>query len=104
MAGEVKDCVAEYGHVIADECHHLTAFSFERVMKQVKAKFIVGLTATPVRKEGHIDRSGPGIPATGKLASIGLPVQRSSRITTRMPCSFRSSLTSCMHPRGRARC
>ena len=36
-----------------DECHHLTAFSFEQVMRQVKAKFIVGLTATPVRKDGH---------------------------------------------------
>jgi superfamily II DNA or RNA helicase len=51
--GEVKDCVAEYGHVIADECHHLTAFSFEQVLRQVKAKFVVGLTATPVRKDGH---------------------------------------------------
>jgi len=51
--GEVRNCVAEYGHVIADECHHLTAFSFERVMRQVKAKFIVGLTATPTRKDGH---------------------------------------------------
>lgn len=51
--GEVEDCVAEYGQVIADECHHLTAFSFEQVMKQVKAKFIVGLTATPTRKDGH---------------------------------------------------
>ena len=34
--GEVKDCVAGYGQVIADECHHLTAFSFEQVMRQVK--------------------------------------------------------------------
>jgi superfamily II DNA or RNA helicase len=51
--GEVKDCVAEYGHVVVDECHHLTAFSFEQVMRQVKAKYIVGLTATPVRKDGH---------------------------------------------------
>jgi superfamily II DNA or RNA helicase len=51
--GAVKDCVAEYGHVIADECHHLTAFSFEQVMRQVKAKYVVGLTATPVRKDGH---------------------------------------------------
>jgi superfamily II DNA or RNA helicase len=39
--------------VIADECHHLTAFSFEQVMRHVKAKFIVGLTATPPRKDGH---------------------------------------------------
>ncbi len=51
--GEVKDCVANYGHVIVDECHHLTAFSFEQIMRQVKAKFIVGLTATPNRKDGH---------------------------------------------------
>ena len=39
--------------MIADECHHLTAFSFEQVMRQVKAKFIVGLTAMPTRKDGH---------------------------------------------------
>jgi superfamily II DNA or RNA helicase len=51
--GEVKDCVADYGHVIVDECHHLTAFSFEQIMRLVKAKFIVGLTATPTRKDGH---------------------------------------------------
>lgn len=51
--GEVKDFVAEYGQVIVDECHHLSAFSFEQVMRQVKAKFIVGLTATPARKDGH---------------------------------------------------
>ena len=51
--GEVKDFVAEYGHVIVDECHHLSAFSFEQVLRRVKAKFIVGLTATPVRKDGH---------------------------------------------------
>ncbi len=51
--GEVKDFVAEYGHVIADECHHISAFTFERVMKQVKAKYVLGLTATPARKDGH---------------------------------------------------
>ncbi len=51
--GEVKDFVADYGHIIADECHHLSAFSFEQVMRQAKAKFILGLTATPVRKVGH---------------------------------------------------
>jgi hypothetical protein len=51
--GEVKDIVAEYGHVIVDECHHVSAFSFERVLKKVKAKYVVGLTATPVRKDGH---------------------------------------------------
>jgi len=50
---EVKDFVAEYGQVIVDECHHLSAFTFEQVMRQVKAKYVVGLTATPTRKDGH---------------------------------------------------
>ena len=51
--GEVKDIVAEYGQVIVDECHHVSAFSFERVLKKAKAKYVVGLTATPIRKDGH---------------------------------------------------
>jgi superfamily II DNA or RNA helicase len=51
--GEVKNFVAEYGQVIVDECHHISAFTFEQVMKQVKAKYVVGLTATPTRKDGH---------------------------------------------------
>jgi superfamily II DNA or RNA helicase len=49
----VKDFVAEYGQVIVDECHHISAFTFEQVMKQVKAKYVVGLTATPTRKDEH---------------------------------------------------
>ncbi len=32
---EVKDFVAEYGQVIVDECHHISAFTFEQVMRQV---------------------------------------------------------------------
>ena len=50
---EVKDFVAEYGQVIVDECHHISAFTFEQVMRQVKARYVVGLTATPTRKDGH---------------------------------------------------
>jgi superfamily II DNA or RNA helicase len=49
----VKDFVAEYGQVIVDECHHISAFTFEQVMRQVKARFVLGLTATPTRKDGH---------------------------------------------------
>src|SRR5579859_1331394 len=41
--GDVKDLVAEYGQVIVDECHHLSAFTFERVMRQVKARYVLGL-------------------------------------------------------------
>ena len=51
--GVVKDLVADYGHIIVDECHHISAFTFERVLRQVKAKYVVGLTATPTRKDGH---------------------------------------------------
>lgn len=51
--GEVKEFVADYGHVIIDECHHLSAFSFEQILKKVKAKYVLGLTATPIRKDGH---------------------------------------------------
>lgn len=49
----VDDLVAGYGQIIVDECHHLSAFSFEQVLRQVKAKYVLGLTATPMRKDGH---------------------------------------------------
>lgn len=51
--GVVKDLVAEYGQVIVDECHHVSAFSFEQVLRQMRTEYIIGLTATPVRKDGH---------------------------------------------------
>ena len=50
---EVSDLVANYGQVIVDECHHLPAVSFERVLNEVKARYVVGLTATPYRRDGH---------------------------------------------------
>ncbi|MDR4508048.1 MAG: DEAD/DEAH box helicase family protein [Candidatus Brocadiaceae bacterium] len=52
-AGEVKECVKNYGMVIVDECHHVPAFSFEQILKKVNAKFVYGLTATPTRQDGH---------------------------------------------------
>ncbi len=51
--GEVSDVVAKYGHLIVDECHHLPAVSFEAVARQSKAKFVLGLSATVTRKDGH---------------------------------------------------
>lgn len=50
--GEVKEQVARYGQIIVDECHHISAFSFEKVLKKAEAKFVCGLTATPTRKDG----------------------------------------------------
>ena len=51
--GVVDDRVADYGHVIVDECHHLSAHSFEAVARQAKARFVLGLSATVARKDGH---------------------------------------------------
>ncbi|MEX1127531.1 MAG: DEAD/DEAH box helicase family protein [Vicinamibacterales bacterium] len=51
--GVVDDRVADYGHVIVDECHHLSAHSFEQVARQAKARFVMGLSATVARKDGH---------------------------------------------------
>jgi superfamily II DNA or RNA helicase len=50
---QVSDFVAEYGQVIVDECHHLPAFTFEQVLRQTKANYVLGLTATPYRRDGH---------------------------------------------------
>jgi superfamily II DNA or RNA helicase/very-short-patch-repair endonuclease len=49
----VSDRVAEYGHLIIDECHHVPARSFEQLVRQSKTKFVTGLSATVARKDGH---------------------------------------------------
>lgn len=51
--GEVNPMVEEYGHVIVDECHHVGAASFDAILKQTKAKYVLGLTATPIRRDGQ---------------------------------------------------
>lgn len=51
--GEVDDLVANYGHLVVDECHHLSATSFEQVARRAKARFVLGLSATVARKDGH---------------------------------------------------
>lgn len=50
---EVKPFVRDYGMVIVDECHHAPAVNFERVLREVNAHYVYGLTATPIRKDGH---------------------------------------------------
>ena len=51
--GEVRPFVKDYGMVIVDECHHVSSVSFEQVLRQVTATYVYGLTATPIRKDGH---------------------------------------------------
>ncbi len=44
--------LAPFSQIIIDECHHVPAVSFEAVMKESTSRFILGLTATPNRKDG----------------------------------------------------
>lgn len=51
--GETSEQVEHYGQVIVDECHHVSAFSFEAILKRTKARYVLGLTATPIRRDGR---------------------------------------------------
>ena len=75
--GETHALVEDYGHVIIDECHHLSAVSFEAILKRVKARYVLGLIATPIRRDGrqpiifmqcgparHVASRPPGAPQT----------------------------------------
>ena len=50
---EISELVGNYGHIIVDECHHVSAFSFEAILKRARAKYVLGLTATPIRRDGR---------------------------------------------------
>ncbi|MBR0414627.1 MAG: DEAD/DEAH box helicase family protein [Clostridia bacterium] len=50
---DVKAIVRDYGMIIVDECHHISAVNFERVLKYANSKYVYGLTATPTRQDGH---------------------------------------------------
>lgn len=51
-AADSSALLVGYSHVIIDECHHVPATSFEAVMKQCEARYLLALTATPTRKDG----------------------------------------------------
>ncbi len=44
--------LSTYGQIIVDECHHVSALSFETILKQAPCRFVLGLTATPIRRDG----------------------------------------------------
>ncbi|MFC1749575.1 DEAD/DEAH box helicase family protein, partial [Pseudomonadota bacterium] len=50
---ELHEQLNNYGQIIVDECHHLSAFSFENILKLTKANYVLGLTATPIRRDGQ---------------------------------------------------
>ena len=45
----------DYGLLIVDECHHVPAFSFESILKKACVRSVLGLTATPYRRDGLQD-------------------------------------------------
>ena len=74
--------VHNYGQVIVDECHHIAAASFEAILRQVKARYVLGLSATLVRRDGlqpiifmqcgpilHTAKRPAGAPQTLELVS-----------------------------------
>jgi len=46
------DIIKKYSFVIVDECHHIPAVTFEKIIKKFEGKYILGLSATPRRKDG----------------------------------------------------
>jgi superfamily II DNA or RNA helicase len=87
--GKVNALVENYGQVIVDECHHVGATSFDAILKPTKAKFVLGLTATPIRRDGQqpiiFMQCGPARYTAAKPASAPrdlevLPRSRFSRI------------------------
>lgn len=53
IGDDIRPFLKEYGMVIVDECHHVPAVSFENILKCVQSKYVYGLTATPIRQDGH---------------------------------------------------
>lgn len=51
--GEISDLIEQYGHILVDECHHISAVSFEHLLRKAKARYVLGLTATPIRRDGQ---------------------------------------------------
>ena len=49
---DLEEMSSRYGLVVVDECHHVPAVTFERCVKQIRARRWLGLTATPYRRDG----------------------------------------------------
>ncbi len=93
--GVVDDRVADYGHVVVDECHHVSAQTFEAVVRQAKARFVVGLSATVTRKDGrHPIVTMQCGPVRHRVDARAQAVSRpSAHIVLVQPTGFRSRRT-----------
>ncbi len=52
---DLEDLFATYGFIVMDECHHVPAFSVESCLRRAPVRYILGLTATPYRRDGLQD-------------------------------------------------
>ncbi len=95
ISPKTKDTIwlRQYGQVVVDECHHLSAFSFESVMKAVHARYVLGLTATPFRRDGHhpiiFMQCGP---IRHRASSTKLPSHSMEVWVRKRPCAFSEGL------------
>lgn len=55
---DLADKLSAYGQVVVDECHHIAAPAFESAVRAIPARYWVGLTATPYRRDGLDDLIG----------------------------------------------
>lgn len=88
--------LAKYGHVIIDECHHVPAASFEAAMKRCTARYILGLTATPNRKDG-LQKSffSNAVPSGTELISTTPRSSRERYLSGNFPCAFLQGRIAC---------
>lgn len=99
----LNSLAAPYAHILIDECHHLAAVSFERVLRELPARYVLGLSATPVRKDklhpilfmqcGPIIHQATSMPTanTALRAVLACPTQ------TRLPANVSPSYTTLAH-------
>lgn len=90
---EVDDIVADYGQLVVDECHHLPAVSFEAVARRAKARYVLGLSATVTRRDGHhpiifMQCGAARYRATSKAQALRRPFEHRAILR---PTSFRLS-------------
>ena len=49
--GDFHEKINTYGMVILDECHHAAAATCQAILRKVNAKYVYGVSATPIRSD-----------------------------------------------------
>lgn len=102
----VKPFMHSYGMVIVDECHHVSAVTFENVLRLISPRYVYGLTATPIRKDGHQPiifmqcgpiryQAGKQLPQQSAIARVLVPRFTAYRHIAEEPITF-PRLTDCL--------